>query len=108
LAIGDRRKFLSALVVPNFEKLEEYAIFNNIPYEKIDDLLDNEKVLHFMEGEVDRSTPNLASYEKIKKISLLDRDFEIDKGEMTPTYKVKRNVVEEKYSSLIDAMYKES
>jgi len=107
LAIGDRKKFISALVVPNFEKLEEYAKFNNIPYEKIGDLLDNEKVLHFMEGEVDRTTPSLASYEKIKKISLLDRDFEIDKGEMTPTYKVKRNVVEEKYRSIIDAMYKE-
>ncbi len=108
LAIGDRKKFISALVVPNFEKLEEYAKFNNIPYEKIDDLLDNDKVLHFMEGEVDRSTPNLANYEKIKKISLLDRDFEMDKGEMTPTYKIKRNVVEEKYRNIIDAMYKES
>ncbi len=108
MAIGDRRKFISALVVPNFKKLEEYAKFNNISYEKISDLLDNEKVLHFMEGEVDRSTPNLASYEKIKKISLLDRDFEIDEGEMTPTYKVKRNVIEEKYRSIIDAMYKES
>jgi len=108
MAIGDRRKFISALVVPNFGKLEEYAKFNNIPYEKVSDLLDNEKVLRFMEGEVDRSTPNLASYEKIKKISLLDRDFEIDEGEMTPTYKVKRNVIEEKYRSIIDAMYKES
>jgi len=108
MAIGDRRKFISALVVPNFGKLEEYAKFNNILYEKVSDLLDNEKVLRFMEGEVDRSTPNLASYEKIKKISLLDRDFEIDEGEMTPTYKVKRNVIEEKYRSIIDAMYKES
>ncbi len=108
IAIGDRRKFISALVVPNFQKLEEYAKLNNIPYEKISDLVNNENVLHFIEGEVDRSTPNLATYEKIKKVSLLDRDFEMDKGEMTPTYKVKRNVVEEKYRSIIDAMYKES
>lgn len=108
LAIGDRRKFISALVVPNFEKLEEYAKFHNIPYEMISDLLNNEKVLNFMEEEIDRSTPNLASYEKIKKISLMDRDFEIDKGEMTPTYKIKRNIVEEKYKNIIDAMYKES
>jgi long-chain acyl-CoA synthetase len=93
LAIGDRRKFISALVVPNFDKLEEYAKFNNIPYEKIGDLVNDEKTLHFMEGEVDRSTPNLASYEKIKKISLLDRDFEIERGEMTPTYKIKMNIV---------------
>ena len=108
LTIGNRRKFISALVVPNFDKLEEYAKFNNIPFETLGDLVKNENILHFMEGEVDRSTPNLATYEKVKKISLLDRDFEIDKGEMTPTYKVKRNIVEEKYRSAIDAMYKES
>jgi len=107
LAIGDRRKFVSALVVPNFEKLEEYAKFNNITYETVGDLAKNKKVLHFIEGEIDRATPSLASYEKIKKISLLDRDFEIDKGEMTPTLKIKRNVVEEKYSGVIDAMYRE-
>jgi long-chain acyl-CoA synthetase len=107
VAIGDRRKFVSALVVPNFEKLEEYAKFNNITYEKVGDLVKNEKVVHFIEGEVDRATPALASYEKIKKISLLDRDFEIDRGEMTPTYKIKRNIVEQKYSGVIDAMYRE-
>lgn len=108
LTIGDRRKFISALVVPNFDKIEEYAKFNNIPYETLGDLVKNEKILRFMEGEVDRATPNIANYEKVRKISLLERDFEIDKGEMTPTYKVKRNIVEEKYRSAIDAMYKES
>jgi long-chain acyl-CoA synthetase len=107
LAIGDRRRFVSALVVPNFEKLEEYAKFNNISYETFGELVKNDKIIHFMEGEVDRATPFLASYEKIKKISLLDRDFEIDKGEMTPTYKIKRNIVEEKYRGVIDAMYGE-
>ncbi len=107
LAIGDKRKFVSALVVPNFEKLEEYAKFNNISYETLGDLVKNEKIQYFMEGEVDRATPSLASYEKIKKISLLDRDFEIDKGEKTPTFKVKRNIVEEKYRDVIDAMYSE-
>ena len=108
LAIGDRRRFISALIVPNFDKIEEYAKFHNIPYENINDLVKDEKIQHFLEAEVDRATPSLASYEKIKKISLLDRDFEIDKGEMTPTYKVKRNIVEQKYKSVIDAMYEES
>jgi long-chain acyl-CoA synthetase len=56
---------------------------------------------------VDRSAPNLASYEKVKKIALLDKEFEIEKGEITPTLKVKRNIVEEKYKSIIDAMYRE-
>ena len=108
LTIGDRRKFISALVVPSFEKIQNFAESHDISYESLSDLFKDERVLNFMEAEVDRATPNLASYEKIKKISLLDRDFEIDKGEMTPTYKIKRNIVEEKYKGIIDAMYKES
>ncbi len=107
LAIGDKRKFISALVVPNFEKIQEFAVSHDISFESLSDLVKDERVLNFMEAEVDRATPNLAAYEKVKKISLLDRDFEIDKGEMTPTYKIKRNIVEEKYRGIIDAMYKE-
>ena len=56
---------------------------------------------------IDKATPDLASYEKIKKIILLDRDFEIDREELTPTLKIKRNMVEEKYKDLIDALYRE-
>jgi long-chain acyl-CoA synthetase len=107
VVLGDRKRFISALVVPNFDKLKEYAKTNNIPFETNSDLTRTEQVLNFMEREIDRFTPNLASYEKIKKIALLDRDFEIEKGEMTPTLKVKRNIVEEKYKGIIDALYKE-
>jgi long-chain acyl-CoA synthetase len=107
VVLGDRRRFISALVVPDFDKLKEYAKTNNIPFETNSDLTRSEKVLNFIQGEIDRFTPNLASYEKIKKIALLDRDFEIEKGEMTPTLKVKRNFVEGKYKHIIDAIYKE-
>lgn len=107
LVIGDRRKFMSALVVPNFEKLEEYAKFNNIPYKDKQDLIKNEDIVKFLEAEIDRVTPNLASYEKVKKIALLDREFTIADGEITPTFKIKRNIVEKKYKDLIDALYVE-
>jgi len=107
VVIGDRRKFISALLVPEFEKLVEYAKSNNIVYENQSELTRKEEILNFMLAEVDRSTPNLASYEKIRKIALLDRDFEIEKGEITPTLKVKRNIVENKYKDIIDSMYKE-
>ncbi len=107
LVIGDRRKFMSALVVPNFEKLEEYAKFNNIPYKDKQDLMKNEDIVKFLEAEIDRATPNLASYEKVKKIALLDREFTIADGEITPTFKIKRNIVEKKYKDLIDALYVE-
>jgi long-chain acyl-CoA synthetase len=107
VVIGDRKKFISALLVPDFEKLEEYAKSNNIAYENQGELARKEEILNFMLAEVDRSTPTLASYEKIKKIALLDRDFEIEKGEITPTLKVKRNIVEEKYKNIIDSIYRE-
>lgn len=107
LVIGDRRKFMSALVVPNFEKLEEYARFNDIPYKDKQDLIKNEDIVKFLEAEIDRATPNLASYEKVKKIALLDREFTIGDGEITPTFKIKRNIVEKKYKDLIDALYVE-
>ena len=107
VVLGDRKRFISALIVPNFEKLEEYAKVNSISYRERIDLVRDKRIVSFLKSEVDRATPNLASYERVKKISLLDRDFEIERGEMTPTLKVKRNHVEEKYRDLIEAMYRE-
>jgi long-chain acyl-CoA synthetase len=107
LLVGDRRKFISALIVPSFEKLEEYAKSNSIAYDSRQDLVTKETIIQFYEKLIDRITPNLASYEKIKKVILLGRDFEIEKGEMTPSLKVKRNIVEEKYTSEINSLYQE-
>lgn len=107
VVIGDKRRFISAIIVPNFEKLEGYAKSHSIPYKAVSDLIKNEKILSFIEGEVDRVTPNLAAYEKVKKVALLGRDFEIEKGEITPTLKVKRNIVDAKYKDIIDALYRE-
>jgi long-chain acyl-CoA synthetase len=107
VVIGDRRRFVSALVVPNFEKLEEYANSSKIAFADRAELVKNEQIVSFLKAEIDRSTPYLASYEKIKKIVVLDRDFEIEKDEMTPSQKIKRNVVEQKYRNLIEALYKE-
>lgn len=107
MVIGDRRRFISALIVPNIEKLEEYSKDKNISFDSVTDLIGNERIVEFMLGEVQKSTPNLASYETVKKIALLDRDFEISEGEITPTLKVKRNIVEKKYQDLIDSLYED-
>lgn len=107
VVVGGTRKFIAALIVPDFEKLAEYAKHKNIPYENPKDLIQKEAIREFLSQEVDRSTPNLAPYEKVKKIALLDRDFDIEKGEITPTLKVKRNIIEEKYRALIDSLYRE-
>jgi len=107
VVIGGSRKFIAALIVPNFEKLEEYAKSKGVGYVNRRDLIQNEAVVRFLLEEVDRSTPNLAPYEKVKKIAVLERDFEIERGEITPTLKVKRNIVEGKYKELIDSLYRE-
>jgi long-chain acyl-CoA synthetase len=107
VVIGDRKKFVSALIVPEYEKLEEYAKASNIEYTSKKDLLENDKIINFMMAEIDRYSANFASYERIKKIVLLDRDFEIEKGELTPSLKVKRNIVEDKYKDLIDKLYQD-
>jgi long-chain acyl-CoA synthetase len=107
VVIGDRRRFVCALIVPNFEKLEKYAQSSRILFGNRTELVRNEQVVNFLKAEVDRATPNLAQYERVKRIALLDREFEVDKGEITPTLKVKRNIIEQKYKALIDALYEE-
>jgi long-chain acyl-CoA synthetase len=105
VVVGDRRRFVCALIVPNFEKLEKYARSASIPFASRAELIRNEQVVNFLKAEVDRATPNLAQYERVKRIAILDRDFEIDKDEMTPTLKVRRNIIERQYRSIIDALY---
>ncbi len=105
VVVGDRRKFVSALIVPDFEKLKKYAAENDITFSSDKELVEKPEIYEFFMKETNRLTPHLASYEKIKKIIIIDRDFEIEAGEMTPTLKVRRKVVEEKYKPLIDRLY---
>ena len=105
--VGGTRRFISALIVPEFDKLEEYARANGIAFRDRAELVRTPRVIDFLRAEVDRTTPFLASYEKVKKILVLERDFDIDAGEITPTLKVKRNIIEAKFKNLIDTLYSE-
>ncbi|MDD8027230.1 MAG: long-chain fatty acid--CoA ligase [Acidobacteriota bacterium] len=105
--VGGQRKFISALVVPDRDKIEAHAREAGIQAPGYTELLADDRINRFLLAEIDKATPNLAPYEKIKKIVLLDRDFEIEKGELTPTLKVKRSKVEAAYKPLIDALYKD-
>jgi long-chain acyl-CoA synthetase len=107
VVVGGSRKFISALIVPDFEKLEAYARSNGIPFRDRAELCGREDIRSFLLAEVNRSTPDLASYERVKKIALLDRDFELEAGEVTPTLKLRRSFIEGKYKPLIDLLYKE-
>jgi len=106
VVVGAGRKFISALIVPNFERLEAYARASGIPFASRKDLVGREEIVNFMLAEVNRATPHLASYERIKKVGLLDRDFDVD-SELTPSLKVKRHIVEKTFKALIDFLYKE-
>jgi len=107
VVIGGRRKFISAIIVPNLEKLEAYAKQAGVAYIDARELVAKEEISKFLLDEIDRATPQLAPYEKIKKILVLDRDFAVELEEMTPTLKVRRNLVEEKFKNLIDSLYRE-
>ena len=107
VVVGSSRKFISALVVPDYEKLEKLARARGWRFEDRAGLSRSPEAAAFLLDEVNRMTPDLASYERIKKIAVLDRDFEIDAGEVTPTLKIKRNIVEKKYAALIDSLYRD-
>jgi long-chain acyl-CoA synthetase len=107
VVVGGKRKFISAIIVPEKDKLISLAQQNGLIFASYAELLAGSEIKRLLLEAIDKATPDLASYEKIKKIILLDRDFEIDREEMTPTLKVKRNKVEEKYKELIDALYRE-
>ena len=103
--IGDRRKFLTALIVPNFEKLERDATERGITFSNRDELVGNAAVKAMIQSEIDRFNQNLDRQEKIRRFALLPRDFTIEEDEITPSLKVKRKVIDKKYKQVIDQLY---
>ena len=103
--IGDKRRFPSMLIVPNFEQLETWAKRKNIIWMDRSQLIKLPGVQAKMEKEVLGILEELAQYERPKKIALLEHDFSLERGEMTPTQKVKRRVVDKNYKDVIDSLY---
>ncbi|MFV0419203.1 MAG: AMP-dependent synthetase/ligase [Dysgonomonas sp.] len=105
--IADERKFVSALIVPDYNALTGYADVNNIAYDKPEDLFSNVDILRMLDGRIELLQANFAPYEKIKKYKLLAEPFTMEGGELTNTLKIKRKFVAEKYKDIIDTMYEE-
>lgn len=103
--IGDRRMFLSALIVPDYEALKEYADAHKISYSSESDLTNNDQIYKLIEDDMAKLQKKLANYERVRKFALLDKPFTIETGEITPSLKIKRKVVEKKYDYLIEQMY---
>lgn len=105
--IADERKFVSALVVPNYQLLEEYALSHNIPFNSKEELCSNSKINKLVMDRISTIQQQLASYEQVKRITLLPRNFSIEAGELTNTLKLKRRVIYENYKDVIEKMYVE-
>jgi long-chain acyl-CoA synthetase len=107
VVVGNARKYASALIVPNFELLRSYAELKGIRYENDDDLRLNPEIINLIERQVEKYTAELARFEKVKKIALLAREMTIESGELTPTLKLRRTVIENKYADVIAGLYEE-
>ena len=105
--IADQRKFVSALIIPVYPLLEEYAREHNIPFENREQLCADPKVNEMMKERIDTLQQQLAHYEQIKRFTLLPHHFSMERGELTNTLKIKRRVLNENYAKEIDAMYAE-
>ena len=106
--LGDKRKFPSMLVVPNFDQLERWATKRNIIWTDRAQLLRMPTIQAKMEQEVNKELAGAAHFEIPKKIGLIEHDFSIEKGELTPTQKVKRRAIDKNYKKLIDSLYDEA
>jgi len=106
--LGDKRKFPSMLIVPNFDQLEKWAMKRNIIWTDRAQLLRMPTIQAKMEKEVNKELAGAAPFEVPKKIGLLEHDFSIEKGELTPTLKVKRRAIDKHYKALIDSLYDEA
>ncbi|HOE19971.1 MAG TPA: AMP-binding protein, partial [Spirochaetota bacterium] len=103
--IGDKRKYLSALVIPDFEAVGKWAKQKGIKFANNSDLIKNDEVVQLIGNEIAKYTKQYSRVEQIKKFTLLEAVWTQETGELTPTQKVKRKVIEQKYAKEINAMY---
>jgi long-chain acyl-CoA synthetase len=99
-------KFPAALIVPNLESLKSYAALKGISATSTDQLVQDPRILDLIERQVAKYTPHLAQFEKIKAVALIPTEMTVEGGELTPTLKVRRRTVVEKYKDVISEMYR--
>jgi long-chain acyl-CoA synthetase len=103
--IGDQRKYVTAIIIPAFEALKEYARRNHIKFKDSQDLIENSEIRKFIEERIERLQQGFAGFEKIKRFTLLPREFTIEGGELTNTLKLRRSIINMLYANEIEAMY---
>ena len=103
--IGDQRKYVTAIIIPAFEALKEYARTHGISFDSVEDLVQNSEIRKFIAERIENLEKGLAGFEKIKRFTLLPREFSIESGELTNTLKIRRPVINSRYADEIEAMY---
>jgi long-chain acyl-CoA synthetase len=103
--VGSERKFPAALIVPNFEQLENYAKHKNLDIKTPAEFCSHPRIINLFERQIAELTRNLSPFEQVKKIALLENEFTVEGGELTPTLKIKRRVIDEKYRHIIEKIY---
>ncbi len=106
MVYGDRRPYLTALVVPDFEALTKYAAFKKIDFLDHCDLVNHPQILNLIRRRIDQLQHELPNYKKIRRFTLLSRDFIGEKGEVTPTLKLRRKTISQRFSSIIENIYR--
>jgi long-chain acyl-CoA synthetase len=106
--VGNMRKFPAALIVPNFEQLRAYAQHKGFTPGTPSELCADARILDLMQRQVDAQCADLSKYERVKRVALLERELTIEGGELTPTLKVKRRIIDEKYRDVIESLYAEA
>ena len=105
VVIGDGRNFPAALIVPDWQQLEGYAKYKGYVLRTRAEFCRDPRIIDLFERQIAARTKDLAQFEKVKRIALLEKEFTLEGGELTPTLKVKRRVVDEKYREVIDGIY---
>jgi long-chain acyl-CoA synthetase len=106
--VGDRRKFVSALIVPDWEMLRSYAQLKGLDIQTRADFCRHPRILDLFQRQVESLTQDLSRFEKVKRVAIIERELTVEGGELTPTLKVKRRVVEDEYRDVIERIYKEA
>ena len=107
MVVGENQKFAAALIVPNFDHLKTWCGDNNIPYTTNAEVIKEKKVIDRYRKEVDAYNKYFGDYEKIKRFELVDHEWTIEDGEITPSLKLRRKIVAEHHQDLIDGMFAE-
>jgi long-chain acyl-CoA synthetase len=105
VVIGEKQKYITALIVPSFDALKAYAAQKKIIFSSNEDLVKNPEIIEFYRERIESQSEGLAHFEKIQKFKLMAEEFSLERGEITPTMKIKRKMIEKNFKEIINSMY---